>query len=448
MLLTTIEHNMNQESLARLRRLGVMKGVRQLRSAPRQASPVDDQGLASERASRFHPALEEHGGPQPLTTLLPGLELVETAEGACYVLDRVYSLHQRHGAHRLNELLEHSTLCAARFCQDERLASTTFRDYLFLDTETTGLSGAGMLAFMVGVGFFEGEAFVVRQYFLRDHGDEPAMLLLLDELIQRFAGLITFNGRSFDLPLLDGRFVMNRMQTDLLARPHIDLLHPARRLWRLRFESCALSALEQNLLGLQRTDEDVPGWLIPSLYHQFLQSGDGRGMARVFYHNRIDMLSMVTLAARITHLFAEPQAGDHPLELLGLGKWQADLGFIVEAEQALRMAAAPELDTVFYHEALMRLGSLLKRGERREEALTVWQQVAYTSFEDVTAHVELAKYYEWHARDLAQARAWTEQALELLEGAQTSARTVHAELEHRLARLVRKMDERDDQTAR
>jgi uncharacterized protein YprB with RNaseH-like and TPR domain len=363
------------------------------------------------------------------------------------VLDHVYPLHRRHGAHRLEELLEQPGASAARFCQDERLAATTFRDYLFLDTETTGLSGAGALAFMVGAAFFEGDAFIVRQYFLRDPGDEPAMLLLLDALVRRFAGLITFNGRSFDLPLLDARFLMNRMPCDLLQRPHVDLLPPARRLWRQRFTSCALSSLEQNLLGLQRSEEDVPGWLIPSLYHQFLLTADGTQMARVFYHNRIDMLSMVTLAARIVRLFADPRAGDHPLELLGLGKWKADLGLGSEAEQALRMAAAPELETEYYHEALMRLGALLKRSERREEAVTVWKQVAVTSFEDVRAHVELAKYYEWHAGDLPQAWKWTAQALALVGDAAMSGRigsratssTVREELEHRLARLQRKM---------
>ena len=422
-----------------------MKGARQLQSKPKKAPSEDasSDGDVSLQAAREI----DYDQPEPLEALLSGLEVVETAEGACAILDHVYPLQQRHGAHRLVELLDHSGACAARFCRDERLTPTTFRDYLFLDTETTGLNGAGTLAFMVGVGFFEGDAFVVRQYFLRDPGDEAAMLLLLDELVQRFKGLITFNGRSFDLPLLDGRFLLNRMPCDLLERPHIDLLPPARRLWRLRFSSCALSSLEKNLLGLQRSEEDVPGWLIPGLYHQFLQSGDGRDMARVFYHNRIDMLSMVTLAARVARLFSTPDAADHPLELLGLGKWKADLGFADEAEHALRMAAAPELETSYFHEALMRLGALLKRSARREEAVTVWQQVAVTSFEDVTAHVELAKHFEWHDGDLQRALGWTEEALRLVEessvpggrGRNAMASTVQEDLEHRRARLQRKL---------
>lgn len=437
---------MNQDSLARLRRLGVIKGARQLKPAPNKAPRLvnDDrlQGDArtpDEALSRMATS-QLDGDPEPLERLLPGLSTVETAEGACAVVDYVYPLQSKHGAHTLGDVLTFPGACAARFCQDERLTETSFRDYLFLDTETTGLNGAGTLAFMVGTGFFDGDAFVVRQYFLRDPGDEPAMLLLLDELLQSFAGLVTFNGRSFDVPLLDGRYLMNRMRCALTERAHIDLLPPARRLWRQRFDSCALGSLESNLLGLKRTEEDVPGWLIPGLYYEYLQNGDGRNMARVFYHNRIDMLSMVTLAARVAKLFSAPQEADHPLELLALGKWKADLGYVEEAEAALRMAATPELDTDYFHEALLRLGALLKRAERREEAVTVWQQAAVTSFEDVNAHVELAKHYEWQTGELDQALFWTEQALALVgSGNEAKGAPIRAELVHRKERLRRKL---------
>lgn len=436
---------MNQEALARLRRLGVVKGARHLQEATRKApkdeinnSPIRTPGN-DERYGDL--GAGESGEPQPLERVLPGLEVAATVEGACAFIDHVHPLQRQHGVHRLADLLEQPGACAARFCQDERLAELTFRDCLFLDTETTGLNGAGTLAFMVGVGFFEDDAFVVRQYFLRDPGEEPAMLLLLDELLQDYPALVTFNGRSFDLPLLDGRFLLNRMVCDLLDRPHVDLLPPARRLWRQRYSSCALSALEENLLGVKRAREDVPGWLIPSLYYQYLQSGDGREIARIFYHNRIDILSMVTLATRVARLFEAPDEGDHPLELLGLGKWKAALGYGEEAERALRMAAAPELETEFYQEALLRLGALLRRHDRRDEAVTVWQQAAVTSFDDVTAHVELAKHYEWHASDLEQARQWTEQALQLVD---SSAPNIREELEHRLARLQRKIGQSGD----
>ncbi|MEM7119409.1 MAG: ribonuclease H-like domain-containing protein [Chloroflexota bacterium] len=283
---------------ARLKRLGVVKGARKLKPAPplkpdkRPFSPSPDKSF-SRIASRPEQTFDdinddEEGNIQPLETLLPGGKLVETAEGDCFVLDQVYPLSYRHGNGRLIDLITFTPQQAQFITKDDRFAELDFRDFLFVDTETTGLAGAGTLAFMVGVGFFEAnstsgsEAFVVRQYFLRDHGDEPAMLLLLDELLQQKKGLISFNGRSFDIPLLDGRFLMNRLFSDLTDLPHFDLLHPARRLWRNRLGSCALGALEPNLLGIERTHEDVPGWLIPSLYNDYLRSGNARELVRVF----------------------------------------------------------------------------------------------------------------------------------------------------------------------
>ena len=440
---------MNPELAARLRALGVMKGTRDLKRVSRparsngEAPPFDKTPHPQDGEARSSGSAAEAPSAHDLMTLIPGLELVETADGGCLVLDHVYPLTHRHGQDCLADLLAWTPAPAAVFTDDSRLGELTFRDFLFLDTETTGLGGAGVLAFMVGVAFYEGDALVARQFFLRDHGDEAAMLSLLRELLDERAGLITFNGRSFDLPLLESRFLLNRMAAALRERPHVDLLPPARRLWRHRFDSCALSALERALLGLERTQEDVPGWMIPGLYNDYLRTGDGRELTRVFYHNRLDLLSMVTLAARVVRLFSAPASDDHPMDLFALGRWQVDLGLVEEAERNLRRAAAPELPTALYQQALTYLGYLLKRAERREEALQVWQQLACTSFEDVTAHVELAKHYEWHARDLARAQYWTQEGLALLNGARVRPDAVgreRAELEHRLARLQRKLE--------
>jgi uncharacterized protein YprB with RNaseH-like and TPR domain len=420
---------MSEDLQKRLRRLGVVKGARNLKAPDNPPPPA--------RISSYD------GEPAALEALLPGGQVVQTTLGGCFVLDHVYPLTHQHGAARLKDLLKAPLAASAQFSQDERLSGLAPQDLLFLDTETTGLAGAGTIAFMVGVAFFDRQAFVVRQYFLRDHGDEPAMLLLLARLLHERGTLVTFNGRSFDVPLLDTRYLMNRLDDqvgDLRQRPHIDLLPPARRLWRSRLGSCSLASLEESLLGIRRTQEDVPGWLIPGLYMDYLRSGDARELVRVFYHNQIDMLSMVTLAYRIVRQFTQPQDGDAPDDLLSLARWQVALDMPAEAEANLRQILAADVELDAYQQALSQLAWLLKRHDRRPEAVPLWQQLAVTSFDDVSAHVELAKYYEWHDIQLDAAMHWTAEALSLVEGWETAKpEVVLEELLHRRARLERKL---------
>lgn len=430
---------MNDELGSLLKRLGVTKGARNLKSASPQ--PRVDPTEAPYTSS-----------PLPLETLLPGGRTMETVDGGCFVVDRVYPTYHRHGPDALADLLAFDPAIGSRYALDSRLGGQQFREFVFLDTETTGLAGAGALAFMVGVAFFEahpsvidgavveGEALVVRQYFLRDHGDEPVMLEHLDELLGEKAGLITFNGRSFDVPLLDNRYLMNRRRGRLLDMPHIDLLPPARRLYRTRLGSCALGALEQNLLGLQRTQEDVPGWLIPSLYNNYLRTGDASELTRVFYHNEMDMLSMVTLAGRIFRELGTSKC-DYAIDQISLGRWQADLGMHNEAEATLRGAIDEDAPLDAYELALQRLGQLYKQSDRRAEAVVAWQQLAAISTGDISPFVELAKHYEWHDVDIPAAKEWTQRGLALLDRLPLTpnSRLARAELVHRLQRLEKKL---------
>lgn len=438
---------MGEDRLERLRRLGIVKSARDLKPASPQR---EISNKVSEPGSKPDMTAGDMGN-QPLEILLPGGRTVETEYGSCFVLDHVYPITHQHGDEQLAGLQGLPTAVAATICQDNRLADFRFEDFLFLDTETTGLYGAGTIAFMVGAAFYESDqtgrqVFVVRQYFLRDHGDESAMLHLLSELLAKRPALVTFNGRSFDLPLLETRYLMNRLDGvigDLLERPHVDLLPPARRLWKRRIGSCSLNSLEQNLLGLQRNREDVPGWAIPGLYMDYLRTGDARDLLRVFYHNRIDLLSMVTLTRRIVDQFSRPQPIDHPLDLVSLARWQLALGLKTEAEQSLRLMVEQDLPLDHFHSALHELAMLLKRDGRRDEAVLFWKQIAVSSLDDVTAHVELAKHYEWHDQDLVVAHHWTEQALALAETGQTFNATIQREeLQHRLDRLKRKIANR------
>jgi tetratricopeptide (TPR) repeat protein len=289
---------------------------------------------------------------------------------------------------------------------------------------------------------FEEEQFTIHQFFMRDYDEEPAQLQALGELLDGLEAVVSFNGKSFDLPLLETRFLLARQPPRLVGAPHLDLLPPARRFWKYRLESCALSSLETEILGVRRTEADVPGWLIPSLYQEYARSGDASEMPRIFYHNAVDILSLVTLAARMCDLLAAPLPphGEVPGEdLYGLGRLFHDLGQADRAEAAFVGAAQACHSAAVCEMAMRDLAYLLKRAERRQDALPWWQRLVETAGA-VYACEELAKHYEWHDEDLAQAIAWTERGMALASAWPPGSRRREAlaELEHRLERLQRK----------
>jgi hypothetical protein len=251
---------------------------------------------------------------------------------------------------------------------------------------------------------------------------------------------------------------MNRLVgliDDLRGRPHIDLLHPARRLWKKRLGSCSLNSLEKNLLFIERTHEDVPGWLIPGIYMDYLRSGDAREIIRVFYHNHIDMLSMVTLTGHVVDLISGQTGDEHPLDMRSLAKWQIALGYRESAEELLKLALKSEGDQSRRSDLNMELrhdlGMLLRKMDRRQEAVGLWQQIVedYDSGPQgplvLSATIELAKYYEWHERDLGLARRWTIEARILSDREGVDLGYQNEAIDHRLARIERKLALKSDQ---
>jgi hypothetical protein len=313
-----------------------------------------------------------------------------------------------------------------------------------VDTETTGLAGGtGTYAFLVGVGVFEEEEFVVHQFFMRDHGEEPAQLQALGELLDGLEAVVSFNGKSFDMPLLETRFIMARQFPRLTDAPHLDLLPAARRFWKYRLDSCALSSLEEQVLGVRRAQEDVPGYMIPDLYLDYVRSGDAREMPGIFYHNAQDILSLVTLSARMCELLVSPLSTDSTIpgeDLYGLARLFQEIGQPDRAEAAYAHVAQASRASQVQGMAMRDLAYLLKRQERREEALTWWQRLVESEGAAVGCE-ELAKHYEWYGSDLAQALIWTERAIALIGAwpAGTKRREALAAFEHRRQRLERKM---------
>jgi uncharacterized protein YprB with RNaseH-like and TPR domain len=378
-----------------------------------------------------------------IETLLSG-EVVDTAQGAFFLHRERYDLDHVHGDLCLSGLLTHEPRSASLLARDRELAGVDFRQMAFVDTETTGLAGGtGTYAFLVGVGVFEGEEFIIHQFFMRDYGEEPAQLQALGELFDRLEAVVSFNGRSFDMPLLETRFIMTRQLPRLTDAPHLDLLPAARRFWKYRLDSCALSSLEEEILGVQRTQEDVPGYLIPGLYLDYVRSGDAREMPGIFYHNAQDILSLVTLTARMCDLLVNSVSEVEPLpeeDLYGLARFLQEIGQSERAEAAYAHVARASGTSQVQGLAMRDLAYLLKRQERRAEALPWWQRLVETEWA-VAGCEELAKHYEWQDADLAQALAWTERGI-LLVGAwpvgPKRTETLSA-FEHRRQRLERKI---------
>lgn len=410
-----------------------------LQKVKRQLPPSVPAEVLTER-------VEEHRTKQheiEKRAALPGGEVV-TPLGAFQLIENRYPLDFVHGPLPLAALLARDPATAARLARNDALAGAGLRSLAFLDTETTGLAGgAGTLVFLVGIGAVEDDEFILRQYFLRDPGEEEAMLTALVQDLAPRTGWVTFNGRAFDLPLLETRLTLNRQRGALGQRPHLDLLMPARKLYQGRLASCSLGHIEQHVLSILRDQEDVPGALIPQMYQDYLRTRDASEMHRVIYHNAIDILSMVTLAAHLLEVFSTPlDLGEwglevrsrrsetkppisdlqpptshlQPLDLLRLARWHDQEGRLAEAESAYRLALKDKLDLDARRESLMRFAGLLKRQERRAEAVPLWEQWASFSLDDPQPCVELAKYYEWHAVDLPKAIEWTERALKLVSG--------------------------------
>lgn len=387
-----------------------------------------------EAKSRIRPPA---GAPRSLEGLLDGA-VEENERGRLLVVRRRFPVDHRHGDQSLlaaRDAAPRALSLLARAGADPAEA----RRLLYLDTETTGLAGGtGTYAFLVGVGFFDGDHFEVRQLFMRDLDEEPALLTHLEEIFQRFDGFVTYNGSGFDLPLLETRFVLGRRRFPGTVF-HVDLLGPARRLWSDRLADCRLGTVEQHALRFTR-DDDMPGALIPTVYFEYLRRKRPDQLPRVFEHNRHDILSLAALTGWVADAVVRAPVPDfEPEALAGLGRLLEPS----EPERSLacyRMALDSGLPTPFRERLLLRLAQGEKRRARWDEARALWEAAARGPRDfDPRPWEEIAKVHEHRRRDLPAARRVVEEALELARRHRASERVLAA-FEHRLERLARRLE--------
>ena len=319
--------------------------------------------------------------------------------------------------------------------------------WLFLDTETTGLAGGtGTYAFLVGTAWWDNDGLTIEQFFMRDHGEEPSVLHEVVRSLSERPVLVTFNGKSFDWPLLETRFRMARMHPVPSPDFHVDLLHPARRVWRYRLRSVALAELERHVLELDR-GFDIPSESIPARYFEFLRGGPPEPVAEIFQHNAMDLRGLAALAVHLAGLMENPEcAAQDPTELYGLSRLLQLRGEATLASRICELALEGGLGDTEARAARHSLALMAKREGKYGRANELWRQLAEESPEGIEAREHLAIYYEHYARDIGHAARLTRESLAMLRealhaGMLTSERhrRWHARLQHRLERLNRKL---------
>lgn len=412
-----------------------------------RGSSLRDRLAAMQGTRPVAPATPPVAPPPPAPVALPGGREEETPFGPCYVVERAYPLDHYHGPHPLAALHGIERALLADLGGDRRLRETPLERLVFLDTETTGLAGGtGTHVFLIGLGFFATDPFgdsqfVVRQYFLRQLREERALLHGLGVALADGGALVTFNGKSFDWPLLATRFTLHRHPLASHAWPHLDLLHPARRVWKHRLASCALGNLEREVLGIHR-EGDIPGALIPDLYFRYLRDGDTRPLLPVLKHNQEDIVSLLGLLNHLGTVLAATGTLTLPgADHYGLAALHAAHGRQDASIAAYRAALAdPAMSPALRRAAKLALAGALKRSRRWDEAVVLWRDLmrseARRKAPDPWAYIELAKYQEHLARDYPAAITTVEAALALLQ--LRGVRTERDALHYRLARLQRK----------
>ncbi len=321
--------------------------------------------------------------------------------------------------------------------------------WLFLDTETTGLAGGtGTYAFLVGAARWEAQAFTVEQFFMRHHGEERSMLTALASRLAEHNVIVTFNGKSFDWPLLETRYRMTRAATIAAPPIHLDLLYPARQLWRLSLRSVALSELERHVLSLDR-GSDIPADTIPRRYFDYLRAGIAEPLAEVFRHNQMDLRGLAMLACRVAALLESPgenccAAG----ELFGISRMLQRKGDADSAGLLYQRALESGLPEEAGRIARRELAGMARRNRDYERANALWEQLRGGSSDGLDAYEQLAIHYEHRAGQPDRAAALTREALVELQEAYRAGRigaqayrARHAALHQRLTRVIQKSEQ-------
>jgi uncharacterized protein len=344
-------------------------------------------------------------------------EEVENSLGKHFQTTKTYERHRRYGSMDISDLAELPHDLLEAITEGESGSAPPTR-WAFLDTETTGLAGgSGTYAFLIGVGSIGPAGFTVRQFFMRNFHEEPSMLHALTEYLQQFDILVTYNGKSYDQPLLETRYRMSRFRPPFDAMRHVDLLHAARRLWKLRFDSCRLVELENRILGLERQG-DLPGEMIPYVYFEFVRTQEAFRVVPILHHNVLDIVTLACLTAIVPFAFKSPEEYrfGHGAEMLGLARWMRQAGQEEQAVGLFRGAIGRGLRDELMFRAMWDLANLEKKLGRNAASVQVLTELTESPNPyRAEAYEELAKHFEHREKNYLMALEMTRAAMAHVE---------------------------------
>jgi uncharacterized protein len=384
----------------------------QLALLRRRIAKVDKKYASPSPGPRIAAARQPNPARYFVEEWLSGQE-VQTEFGCHFETERLYECHKRHGS------LDVSSLCELPpdlldVISDGAAPGSQPSRWAFLDTETTGLAGGtGTYAFLIGVGRITPEGFRLRQFFMRNLFEEPSLLEGLRQHLSEFDTLITYNGKAYDQPLLETRYRMARAKPPFSGLAHVDLLFGARRLWKLRFDSCRLVELENQILGVER-EGDLPGEMIPYVYFDYLRTKEAYRIVPILHHNAIDILTLACLTAIVPWAFRSPEEAPlyHGAEMVGLARWLCRVDQSEKALVLFRRAVDKGLRDELLFRTLWDIAKLEKKLGRDDAALAACTELAEcrNPFR-LAALEELAKFYEHRERNYAMALEFTVTAL-------------------------------------
>jgi len=368
--------------------------------------------------AKYFPKSNVEKKAQSISTVVQG-SWINTHFGDIFRAEYSYDLHEPYGNLNLGQIYSLNRQLLPEIFQISDPVDP--QRLLFIDTETTGLSGGtGTVAFMIGLGFIENHRFIVHQYFITQLSHEEGMLELLRKVIPKFDCMVSYNGKSFDIPLLNSRFVMNRMQPIPEDTNHIDLLHSTRTFWKYSMENCKLKTVETDLLGLFRED-DIPGDMIPDAYFDYLRSRRIDKIERIFYHNRFDIITMLANLILILNAYESREPDDNPLTDYAKARMFTRKKDIERSAAHYENVLNSNISIGRRQKTCLELAALYKKTGQFEKALLLWKAVIGKDYPyAIEPYIELAKYYEHRDKAYPDALRFTQRAIDQLPFTRTN----------------------------